>query len=168
MKGGRIKAVVVATSVAGLLAVGVPTVQAAEAAQPRPCMHQHTVGGVKYDTFCGPASVTFHVGKRAYHIAGGYCYTDQNGQFHVSVGSIDADRLVAANVNKTLRLLYFGLDTASRRVGNTFAQADVFYVLPGDHPPGEGVDGAKLTLSGSHGSLKAPYSDPAFSATFRC
>lgn len=155
---------------AGLIAACALASQAAAGGQPKPCWHAHTVGGVKYLTLCGSAAATFRVGSKTYRVKGGYCYLDPNGNFHVSVGSVDADKPVGSDTNKVLKLLYFGFDTASRRVGHTYLQADVFYVLPGDHPPGESVEPfAKVVLVGaSRGSLTAPYADPAFSATFHC
>jgi len=152
--------------IAGGLAVFAAT---AQAAAPRPCGHYHTLGGVRYYTHCGSASATLHVGGKTYRIAGGDCEVDANGHFHLYVGSFDADKLVGNNLGKTLRLSSFSLETISRSSGGKYKLVEIFYTLPGDHPPGEAASPATATvLGGKHGSFSARYAEPPVSGTFRC
>ena len=141
----------------------------AQAAALRPCGHYHTFRGVRYYTHCGSASVTLHLRGKTYRIAGGDCEVDANGHFHVDVGSFDADKLVGSNINKTLRLSSFSLEAIGRSGGGKYKIVEIFYVLPGDHPPGEEASPATVTVvGGRYGSFSARYAQPPVSGTFHC
>jgi len=152
--------------VTGVLAVFAST---AQAAAPQPCMHSRTFAGVRYNEFCGPASVTLHVRGETYRISAGFCQVDADGNFHVTAGSVDAEKAVGSALRKTLRLPFFSLLTASRSHGGKYAMVDIGYALPGDHPPGEAASPATATVvGGTHGSFSARYAQPPISGTFHC
>ena len=110
-----------------------------------------------------------HVRGKTYRIAGGACEVDANGHFHVDVGSFDADKPVGSDFNKTLRLSSFSLEAIGRSSGGKYKIVEIFYVLPGDHPPGESASPATATVvGGNHGSFSARYAQPPVSGTFHC
>ncbi len=151
--------------VAGLLVVVGSTAQAAAAQQ---CMHYRTFDGVRYNTYCGPASVMLHVGGKTIRIAGGFCEVDANRNFHVDVGSVDAEKAVGSNLQKVLRLPSFTM-FAARNSNGKYAMVDIGYALPGDHPPGELAAPATVALvGGTHGSFGAKGAEPPISGTFHC
>ena len=137
----------------------------------QPCTRIHTVGGLKYRTFCGPARVTLHVGGKTHRIAGGFCDLSPRKVFLLTVGSTVAGPLTGRAATTPVKLPFFSINTLTSPRNGRYEVTSILYAFPGDEQPGTGASHVALRLlsGAARGTFSATDDNGKHvSGTFHC